>query len=328
MINSQNKISIISILVCLVICGGCNSKENARKKLEAKGVKYSLESFHDSIHQGNQVYVDLFLKSGMDPDAKVNNMTPLCMAADNHNISIAQTLLKYKANVNAKCGAEEKTALIQASIVSDKDIVSLLLDKGSEVNAKTNAGITALHQAVTNGNRDIVSLLLNKGADANIKTSKGFALLHEAAALGNKELIALLISKGAVVDQLSGGGEPPLVTAIGNDKVEAVEALLAGGAKVDLKILKDNETALMLAAYRGNISIIEILIKKGANLNAKDDNGLTPLFFAVASGKLDAVKLLLDKGADKKVRLPNGMSLYDAAAKNGYQEIANLFILL
>lgn len=321
------KINIV-ILVCLLLCAGCNGKENARKDLEAKGVKYSQESFQDAIYQGNQVYVDLFLKSGMDPDAKVNNMTPLCMAANNHNISIVEKLLKYKANVNAKCGTEEKTALIQAAIVSDKDIVTLLLNKGSEVNAKTNKGISALHQAITNGNKDIVSSLLNKGADINIKTSEGMTLLHEAAALGNKEFIALLISKGAVVDQLSGGGESPLVTAIGYDKVEAVEALLAGGANVDLKILKDHLTALMIASSKGNKAIIEALIKKGANINAKDDDGVTPIFFAITSGKPEVVKFLLDKGADKNARLSNGISLYDFAINKGHREIANLFIPL
>jgi ankyrin repeat protein len=61
------------------------------------------------------------------------------------------------------------------------------------------------------------------------------------------------------------------------------------------KVDNNGDTALHLAAMKGNIPIIEFLLKKGANTNAKDKFGATPLHLAAISGYTDSVKVLLEK---------------------------------
>jgi ankyrin repeat protein len=83
-------------------------------------------------------------------------------------------------------------------------VVQLLLEKGADVNARTDNGETALQCAATYAHEITVKLLLEKGADFNARTKYGETALHKAAANGNKAVIRLLLEKG--VDVAAGQG--------------------------------------------------------------------------------------------------------------------------
>jgi ankyrin repeat protein len=74
---------------------------------------------------------------------------------------------------------------------------SLLLGKGTDVNAKTDEGVTALMAASMNGHAEVVELLLAKGADVNSKANNGDTALMSASKKGYKEVKELLIRAGA-----------------------------------------------------------------------------------------------------------------------------------
>ena len=80
-----------------------------------------------------------------------------------------------------------------------------------------------------------------------------------------------------------------------------VQLLLEKGAPVNAKS-NENITALLMASERGHKDIIQILLDKGADVNAKDSDGLSPVLLAAQKGYKDVVTLLLNQGADGNVR--------------------------
>ena len=88
------------------------------------------------------------------------------------------------------------------------------LDKGSDVNAKDENGVTPLHYAAEGGYNEIVELLIAAGADVHAKGDEaGETPLHNAAYEGHKEIAELLIAAGANVSAISDGGITPLYIA-------------------------------------------------------------------------------------------------------------------
>ena len=89
---------------------------------------------------------------------------------------------------------------------------------------------------------------------------------------------------------------PILVTASGLD-IKIVKLLLDAGANPNLTQEKGSSTALMMAASVGNLPICQILVSRGANINAQDGNGYTPLLEAAHFGKTQVAEFLVSKGA-------------------------------
>uniref|UniRef100_A0A0B7BP65 Uncharacterized protein n=1 Tax=Arion vulgaris TaxID=1028688 RepID=A0A0B7BP65_9EUPU len=73
---------------------------------------------------------------------------------------------------------------------------------------------------------------------------------------------------------------------------------------------------LHYAADYGQTEVIEYLLSKGANINAPDKYGISPLLSAIFEGHTPSVKLLLERGADKSGKSPDGASYIDCAEKD------------
>lgn len=98
--------------------------------------------------------------------------------------------------------------------------------------------------------------------------------------------------------------------------------LLDHGAKVNVRN-SYGSTPLHDAAVGGQSEIVAMLLERGAEIDARDqDSGATPLYNAASWGKLDAVKLLIEKGADVNARNKTGKTPLAAAEENGFTEVA------
>lgn len=118
---------------------------------------------------------------------------------------------------------------------------------------------------------------------------------------------------------------PEMVTAIVQGKDNDVSRLLTEGQHVDA--LQNGQTALCIAAMNNRLSIMGVLIAKGANVNHSTEiDGTTPLMYASKSGSLDAVKALLAQGAKIEVTDKIGANALHYAVMGGKKDIAEELI--
>lgn len=128
--------------------------------------------------------------------------------------------------------------------------------------------------------------------------------LHYAASKGSVEALSLLLKAGAMIDVQDFNEMYPLSLAIYGKHIEAVRLLVKSGAKIN-KPGFNKLTALHMAVEKDiNPHIALHLIQAGANVNAVDEGGNTPLHYAVEIKNIEIVKAMIKAGAD--VEIENG----------------------
>ena len=251
--------------------------------------------------RGRKDVVKLLLANKADVNAKADDgATPLCLAADHGHVDVVELLLANKADVNAK-DDRGNTPLLSA-VKGHKDIVQLLLSNKADVNAKANNGETPLIFAADRGHRDIAELLLANGAEVNAKNGDGTTPLHIAAFKGHKDVVELLLANKAEVNAKDNDGATPLHLAAQQGRKEVAELLLANKADVNAKanngmtplhaavIGTDNSQFGLIyedehpEQFWGEKDMTQLLLANGAEVNAKNNAGETPLVFAAAKG--------------------------------------------
>ncbi len=148
--------------------------------------------------------------------------------------------------------------------------------------------------------------------------------VFEAAALGKNERVAeLLAGQPGLASAYAPDGFTPLGLAAFFGHREVVELLLARGA--DVNAVSRNATgytALTGAVAKGDAAIVAALLAAGANANYRYAKGHSPLHEAAVSGNSALVKLLLEHGADPNARMDDGKMPADLAAARGHEELA------
>jgi ankyrin repeat protein len=178
--------------------------------------------------------------------------------------------------------------LILAAQGGDAKAVRQLLDSGVPVDVRdVESGATALMAAAGVGKLDVVSLLLERGADPNARTLAGFSALMFASGFGHLPVATLLIEKGADVNAKNGLGNSSLQIAAGKSSdLNTVALLLDRGANIDAQA-RDGWTALMDAIDLNQVAIAKALIQRGANVNLAANSGWTALMAAALKGHAD-----------------------------------------
>lgn len=154
-----------------------------------------------------------------------------------------------------------------------KEPEALQVDACVNINAKNSYGTTALMQAAIEGQWEVIALLIEKGADINAKDKYGNSAFLLAAESGHKKAVVLLIEKGANVNAKNSFAETALMKAAANGHKEVVSLLLEKGADVNAKDFVGG-TALTEAAKKGcNKEVIGDLLENGADIKAKGRSG-------------------------------------------------------
>ena len=198
---------------------------------------------------------------------------------------------------------EGNTPLIQAAFYLDAADLARLLDRGADVNATNNAGLTALNKAIWD--LDKTRLLIKRGANVNAATKMGNTPLISAAfAYGSTEVVKALLASGANVQAVNALGGNAVVAAAESGDRETLRALLDHRGNPDSKthIVESGSeaSALMIAAQMGHIDCVKLLLDRGANLNLRTEHG-NALHFAAFSDRHDVARLLMDRGIEVDV---------------------------
>ena len=234
--------------------------------------------------------------------------TPLLFAAQYGDVETVRLLLGSGADVN-DAAADGSSAVVIAAHVGQTDVGVLLLDAGADPNA-SGAGHTALHIAATRGDVVLVRALLDHGADPNARLMKGtptkrvrsghaldqrlvgatpFVL---AADSGQLEVMKLLVAKGADPSIPAKDGRTALMVLAGQATTEGPDirdSLAAQVAKLAVQLgtpvnqaePSAGDTALHVAAAWRRDALVQALIDSGAELNARNQAGETPLAVAL-----------------------------------------------
>lgn len=236
-----------------------------------------------AAHAGLADVAVLLLCHGADPSLNDNQgQMPLNLAARQGHVGVLQVLLDW---------VQEQG--------SERPAARALLEHAD------NEGWTALRSAAWGGYKEVVSLLLEAGVEINGCDSDGRTALRAAAWGGHEEILLTLLDHGAEVDRADREGRTPLIAAAYMGHKEAVEILLDAGANVNLAD-GDGRTALSVAALcvpsstggRGHGEVVTLLLERGADPEHKDRDGMTPLLLASYEGHEEVVELLLEAGAD------------------------------
>ncbi|XP_064107872.1 ankyrin-3-like isoform X2 [Macrobrachium nipponense] len=245
--------------------------------------------------------------------------TPLYYMAEYGNTETVNMLLRNGAKVNTAL-LNGYTPVLIAAERGYTAIVQSLLENNANPNVKSKKGATPILVAAQNGNTEIVRLLLERGADPNAKsevrgrprTHYRFFPLYFAAKWGHLDMVNLLLEAKADVTYRTLYGETALITATAWNRGPTVARLL--DASADPNVADKLKTgALHRAAYYGYTDILQILIEKGAVVDAQNFEGRTPLHFCAKGAKTLTLKELLKSCPDDGIRDIRGKTALDLA---------------
>ncbi|MBH05973.1 MAG: hypothetical protein CMJ20_06595 [Phycisphaeraceae bacterium] len=236
-------------------------------------------------------------------------------------IKVKQVLLKKVELVNSSSSKsicrthpefnEGDTALHLASRKGDLEIIKFLLSLKAMVDAGNADGKTPLHYAASSGGDEIVDMLMEADADADAKDHHGRTPLYEAVAAGGVSCVHRLLGKGAYSDAADKDGDTPLHAAVRIGSEPIARALLTAGAKInasdeqdrtplhlvainaDHGVANNASDAQVTASRKKSMMLAKLLVTRGANVNALDRHGDTPLdLLMYLEGKIESDPLV------------------------------------
>jgi ankyrin repeat protein len=300
---------------------------------------------HRTAESGYEAMVKLLLGSGSDVMSrdKFGN-TALHLAAEKGFVNICRSLIKGGVDINAKMGEYSLTALHLAVRSIRKEIVSLLVEHGVNLEEEDALGNTAFWDSVEKTSEPIALHLWQKGAKSKIegnrliswdrqggwngkggwKGSGKESVLIKAAGKGCYEVAKLLLQNDIDVNA-KGREDTVLSAAVKNGDEAMVRLFINAGADITLMSGYDNEENLLhLAAKGGHHEIALLLVQNGFDVkDPRVEEESTPLHCAVNEGYPKVFDVLVRAGANLAVRAENGATLLHLAAKRGHESIVS-----
>lgn len=264
---------------------------------------------------------------------------------------VAKFFLTQTTNLNA-INAQGQTPLcaIVRNSEFNENVIDLLIAKGADVNASNKDWETPLHLAVStyywNSEADIqakkqkiLEILIAKGADLNAKDKDGNTPLHLTR---DRKIAEFLLAKGANVNAKNNQEESPLNTVMKNVDRWSPDARTNGEAIIELLVIKGADvnnpiktdkynsfynsfetgaSPLHFTIVNGQNRLSKQLVAKGANINARNNKGVTPLDIARASGNIEMVKFLKSHGGKDSGLCKTYSYVDDRSNNNNYNTV-------
>jgi len=247
-------------------------------------------------------------------------------------------------NVNAQ-DEDHETPLHLACNLGRLEFVLVLIDHGAIVHAQNKRGRTPLHKLVHDIScnsearpnlKDIVQVLLERGANPNARDEDKATPLHLASSDCGLQLVPLFLDCGADACAKDNLGQTPLhrllrksCVCANKDYLGPVHLLLSHGVDVNAED-EGGATALHLAFERSELEVGPILLDNGANPDAENNLGETPLHRLLRNSyfkedrHLDKVQLTLEHGANPNAQDKDDITLLQLSSRNEMHEVARL----
>ena len=294
----------------------------------------SLSALHLTCHIGNAVFADRLLRAGASTTQRDRRgFTALHLACQAKHVEVAKVLFLHNAQIVPD--SQGLSPLHYAAISGDAEVVKLLLAHGGNVDDIDNTGNSAFHYIIESRNValalwvvencevDMFAINVNGITPIDIARNAGMVelstyLLDTAAskklnkkrASGGRHLLEVCARRewGEAVDILTDDVDLTLSDAAG---YYAIHLCALGGARRCLEIMLDagmdvnmtdstesRLTPLLCAVKERQLELITFLVERGADVNAEDSTGYSPLFYACLNSDIECATLLLQCGAD------------------------------
>ena len=222
--------------------------------------------------------------------------TPLTFALRATNFEAIKALVENGEDINLTNRFNKNTLLISMVYAKQPDMVKFLLDKGAEMSALNNEGVTALSIAYSQQDSSIMKLLLQKGAKSAIidKAKNSIVILK----ITSDEVMPIEFPIKGIKATAK---DTPLILAYKALNFEAIEALVENGDDVNMVDPDTKSTLLMLAVSAKQEDLVTLLIEKEADVNVLNKDGKSALSFAYDQQNSSMMKILLQNGAKSAV---------------------------
>ncbi|MFP3023238.1 MAG: ankyrin repeat domain-containing protein, partial [Wolbachia sp.] len=306
----------------------------------------SWTTMHYAVYNGNMDLLNDIFQFLSDKETIINtkdnsDWAPLHYAVYYNALDVVKFLVDKGADISAK-DKDGKIPLDLATQENDTSIEEFLKQTQLDLDKQ-------LLTAVQDCNLSKAEVLVGRGANINTKNDDGYTSLHFAVLKNFQSGIDYLIKKGANIDAKDNIGRAPLHWAARDGYLSIVQTITEGGANLDVKD-KDNKTPSDLASWKGYDNIVQYLkqvqldkrllaaikgndcrevqnlVSQGANLEAKDRNGRTSLYWASCNGYLGVVQCLIDMRVNLEVRDNNGDTPLHCAAWSGQLDIVKSLV--
>eukprot|EP00117_Sycon_ciliatum_P042855 scpid16133/ scgid5548/ Inversin; Inversion of embryo turning homolog; Nephrocystin-2 len=237
----------------------------------------------------------------------------LCLAVHGGCAKCCDYLLSCGCDVDFP-DADGNTPLHYACLLGEHSIIKVLLKAGADYSKKNCLGSTPLHLSVASGSDKAVQTFLKEAKgemlDVDAMTSHGYSPLALAVYADHASIVSTLLKAKASTVQASTAvhGYSAVHYSLHTMSKKALKGMLDIAGCANAKTAA-GLTALHLACATGNINHAELLLKKGAKADAKDNLGCTPFHWAALCGQMPILAFLLDW---KKGSLRLGAALKDA----------------
>jgi ankyrin repeat protein len=281
------------------------------------------QSLLEAIRENDSGRVRTLLRDGADPNATDEEQdSALMFAALYAEAPVLNLLIASGARLDAR-NQTGLTALFWASHSYDNS--KILIDAGADVGTKSALGGTPLFGAAAlPGNAKLVRLLLDHGANPNV-TVGGATSLTMAAWTGDAEEVAVLLNRGADPKAAGFGGISALHAAVSRGERAMVDLLLRSGANVEARTSQD-EDVLERYGFWNDPALVSLLLQKGIDPGRKDRRGHNALLFAASSDTVtpEVFQLLLRHGTPGDARNAYGDDALAAAQRRADPRIVPL----
>lgn len=279
--------------------------------------EYGVTALHYASENGHEGFVRYFLEKGAELEARDKpGNTPLHMAVRNGYINVVKLLLKAGAKINQK-DYNSNTPLHEClGLPNSKDLLTLLISEGADVNAKNSYGNTPLHLSVQLGlSAETARQLIDSGSKLEYRNKAGNTPLYEAVEKSKIPLAELFLSYGAQIHAQNNRELSPALLAI-RKGYETSEWFFSAD-NINTRNDEGNTALILAVESQAGRDVIEGLIKKGADLSARNYLGNTALHEAVKNNEIRTCQLLLMEKADIFLENNSGQSPLILAFEKG-----------
>jgi len=249
-----------------------------------------------------------------------NGCMPLHIASNLGNERATMALLDGHADVDQLSGLGDSTTTEKVSVRQHGAAIKCMFDRNV-------SGRTALHFACIKGHKRIVSLLLDRLTDVNLQASDGMSALHQSCLNCQKDIVKILLDRNASADikEAFNGATPIMIACMKNDKA-IVRMLLNAQANINLTDDRNGMTPLGIASANGDKHIVNMLLQNNAMVDYRSSFGCTPLYAACQNDHKDIAEILLDKHAEIDIQNNAGYTALYVACANGRECVVRLLL--